>query len=362
MANGQPGLSPLQQFIGQYMETSQFLEQQRQAAMQEAAVQRQIENQELEMFAGLLPQVQQPEQRAALADLFIQRNPQAATTIQAMNAAVPVSIATRLALAGGTLDVPEFASALRAQLGQELTANEAAVFGQREAEIENQNQQFLADLANRQGEFSANLGLQNRRLDLEGQLGFGQLGVQQGRLGLDTELGRADVGLRQQGLTNQLNLGMLDANVRSGTFSEIMRAEQSRAIAGLQEQLNQPLIHPARRQAIQQEINDRTATMGRMDELWKAHLSDLVGAQAATELGGMNLAQLFNAAEVAQRQVDEATDTGTRTTAIARLNVINTLINQAQNIQTQPLLQPYNPPLLPFGWGNRSRVQPGGTP
>lgn len=364
MANGQPGLSPLQQFIGQYMETAQFLEQQRQAAAQEFAQARMQENQELEMFAGMLPSVPEPEQRAALADIFKKRNPQAAITIDALNAAVPVSIRTRLEMAAPTLDVPEFASALRAQLGQELTANEAAQFSQREAEIENQNAQFFAELNQRQNQFSASLGLQERELDLQGQLGFGNLGVAQGRLALEGELGRGNLALGQFEAQNRRDLGMMDANVRGGTFPELMRAEQSRAIAGLQAQLNEALIHPARRQAIQQEIADRQATMRRMDELWKANLANLVGAQAAQELGGMNLAQLFNAAEVAQRQVDEASDTGTREAAIARLNVINTLINQAQSIQPQPLLRPHNPWFLPFGWGNGTRVAPapGGTP
>lgn len=365
MANGQPGLSPLQQFISQYMETAQFIEQQRQAGVQEATVQRQIENQELEMFAGMLPQIREPEQRAAFLDLAIQRNPAAATTLQALSAAVPVSLETRMAEAGDFLTKNDFVDALQTSLGLELTAEQLATLDQREAEMHQQNQQFLAGLAQERELSTANLGLQERELEQTGRLGFG-------RLGLERELGLGQLSLGQFEAINRFNLGTLDAHVRGGTFPELMRAEQQREINSLREQLDAPgsmLMHPARRQAIDREISYREQAMQRFDDLWNANLANLIGASAAGEFGQLTLAQVVQAREAARRQYDESKDEGSRDEARAVLNKLNTLLNQAGF--AQPMLEErggfgggvdFFQHML-FGTPRDSRaVPPGGTP
>ena len=361
MANGQGGLSPLQQFIAQYMETNQFLESQRQAMAQEQAVLRQQENQDIEMFAGLLQQIAEPEQRSALADVFIQRNPQAEPSIRALEQSVPISIATRTALAGGDVDPADFVQGLRIGMGVEMTDEAARNLEQRIRESQQQNSQFLAELAERQRTTDINAALGFSELESRHALGMGQLGLGQQQLSLDTELGRADVGLRQQQITNQLNLGMLDANVRGMTFPQLLKAEHSREITALEDELRKPL-HPARKQALQQQIADRREAMARMDELWAAQLANLVGVSSAGEVESMSIGQLLDDAATARAQIEAGGSRGQKEAAIAVGNLITELLNQRVRAGILPqVLQPqleYSPGLFGIGGGARV-VQPG---
>lgn len=348
MANG---VDPIQQFIQNHMGFQQFMEGQRQFGMQQALQQRQLENQEMNQFAALAPFVEQPEQRAALAEYFATRNPEMAETFGALAQSIPISeqvYRSQLIREGlGTVDSGEVASGALTGMNRGQAAVSGAVAGRSPGDIvagqrigegqelsagqEQQNQQFIASFLQGQREFETTAGQRDRQLNQ----GDRQLGIEEFRTAQQGELGR------------------LSTMFGAGFGGHVLRGEHSQQLVEVDSMLQQPNLTAEQRRGLENRKAELENGIRQMDNWIAAQMQP--SGSGAGGAGGMNLNQLIQAEETAYDQIMNATSPGEKEVAIQRFNALRAALGGSMLQQQQGTM------LNPLNWWGRITGQPGST-
>lgn len=353
MANG---VDPLQQFIQNHMGFQQFMEGQRQFGMQVALQQREMENAEIQQFAALAPFIEQPEQRASLAEYFASRNPQMAETFGALASTIPISeqvYRSRLIGQGyQNLDPTEVASMGISGMSRGQAAVSGATAGRSAEDLQTgmrigegqelsagqtqQNEQFIRSFFEGQRQFGIEADQRNRQL--------GQT---------DRQLGIAEFEAAQRG-----ELGRLSTMFGAGFGGHVLRGEHSQQLREVENELQIQGLSPERRAALQTRRSELQNAIRQMDNWIAAQMAPRGGAGGAGGAGGMDLNQIIQATETALTQVNEASSPGEREVAIQNFNAMRALLGQA-GIQGSMLQQEQGSLLNPLNWWDRMLGRPG---
>lgn len=341
MASNAPRQSPLQGFIEQYLQMRQFVEGQRQFGEQQALAQRQIENAEINQFAALAPFVEQPEQRQALAEQFSMRMPHMAETFAALAQTIPVSEqvyrARKVREGAGAVAPEEVAAvaltgqtrgALATSGAQASRAPEDIVLGLRTQE----GQELTAGQEQQGNQFQQNLLETIRQFNI-------------GSAQRDRSLGIQEFTVAQQG-----ELARMSTLFGAGFGGYSLRAEQSRELREVQEQLQNPALRPEQRAQLRERAGELEAGISEMNNFIAGQLQRGGGGAAA----GMNLNQLIEAEGQAYDDIGAATSPGEHEVAIQRFNYIRSLLRGAGGMPAARLEQDQN-------WLESLLGRPGGT-